>query len=252
MVRRVTGDVWGALRQHARDTKDELQKLKNTLPTHPVYDPDFPDDAVNTQIAFQGGKPFYFWDGVWYPFSGNADLPYAVVSYQDPTFTFSDGTVTTAPFDLQGNDNVSDDGLTVFATSDHGLFSFNDADHSIEIAEAGAYRIQCCANLGVSGTTDAGNPAKTATVEALHTGDAGAFTFTSMFGGQLNAVGIDGGSATAWKPTNDQFTVAPIPPKYILQVSNATGHAVTAFLVAMLIVRTGASIPGAFDTIVIP
>lgn len=51
-----------------KEMRRAITLLQNVhTPTMPVYDPDFPDDAVEAQHAFRNGKPRYFKDGLWHP-----------------------------------------------------------------------------------------------------------------------------------------------------------------------------------------
>lgn len=57
-----------------RNLHERLRLTRQAMrsPTVPLYDPDFPDDAVDGQIALQAGQPYYYWDGAWHPFGGGA------------------------------------------------------------------------------------------------------------------------------------------------------------------------------------
>jgi len=74
-ARTVPSTIFDAQARELRALKDRVSKLENAhVVTHPIYTPDYPDDAVETEIAFSGSQPVYYRDGAWHPFaSGTGD-----------------------------------------------------------------------------------------------------------------------------------------------------------------------------------
>lgn len=69
------------LKQAALERQIRRLRSAGQTPTHPRYDPDFPDDPVETQVAFKAGAPYYYIDGAWHAFGsggggGGGAFPY--------------------------------------------------------------------------------------------------------------------------------------------------------------------------------
>lgn len=85
LSRRLTRSAEDVLVEELRRIKDRLRRLENQhSPTMPIYNPDFPDDAVDGQFALAStppvdiaddsdAKPYFRWDEFWHPFDQGTD-----------------------------------------------------------------------------------------------------------------------------------------------------------------------------------
>jgi hypothetical protein len=121
------------LKQAHKEHQRAFGRLKSSMlsPTVPIYDPDFPDDAVNGQIALQGGEPFYYWDGAWHPFGA---LTWAAASYYG---TIDSGSVVQVEY-------------TDFITTSEDTFSMTDG--KLHTLRNGTYAFFQTAHIYPSGS----------------------------------------------------------------------------------------------------
>lgn len=138
-------------------------------PTVPIYDPTFPDDATNGQIALKAGRPYYYWDG------GADPAPAYSVAYWHPFSVRPDWLIlqgeTTSLGALPSGDNDHakyDPANVLTETPDEWTFTLDGSSRIREVDVAGPGLYMAYANVNWAAPTGDYTKAATMNIETNH------------------------------------------------------------------------------------